>query len=185
MHSSRLLSHKSPSRIMKFGLGIFLFTSSIAMVHSTRSEDMGDMNDFGEIFGAWLLFAMLGGLVGVLYYFTVIRQPPRPILESFTKRFTIPQEILEKLEKMGEKGKSVAYDWITGVPYIGKHVKESLVVGMKPLKHDVIDVSRGSKKLDDDEKSEDTNNVDMIIGAPLDEESNLGSPRAPASPDPQ
>ena len=43
-----------------------------------------------EIFAAWLLVASLGFLFFVLYYFTVVRVPPKPIFEEFWAYFRLP-----------------------------------------------------------------------------------------------
>jgi hypothetical protein len=153
-----------------------------AVANNITESRVGEMNTFGEIFGAWLLFIMLGALCGVLYYFTIVRQPPKPILEEYTRKVSIPPHVWEKMESLGQKGKAKAYDLIVERPYLGRIIRESLSYGtMNPLKHDVKEDSAVKNSITIDTVETD-NSVDMIIGAPLDDgESNLGSPR-PQSP---
>lgn len=116
-----------------------------------------------EIVAVWVLFLMAGSLIFVLHYLTVVRVPPRPILDKFFAVITVPSSIQKKLESGWE------YMRAKGNSYAGKIRSLNKEIEMKSLTtSSVTETARST--------SEDM--ATAIIGVPLEddeEETEIGS----------
>ena len=64
-----------------------------------------------EVVAVWLLFLIVGCLIYAMYYLTLVRIPPAPILEKFFASVTVPPAVQNGLTKAWSfmKSKSSAY----------------------------------------------------------------------------
>lgn len=125
-----------------------------------------------EVFSAWLLFVSLSLLIGFLYYFTVVRQPPKPILEWLYDRLVVPASVRVKAEMAWTMAKQEAAKQLEKVPpkwrlYINLNPSDDV----KPLKAPLEETKPNSVN----EIATDIEPSAVIIGAPLDDdEENVG-----------
>ena len=96
-----------------------------------------------EVVAAWLLIA--GGVAVILltYYFSVIRQPPKPMLESLTRHFSVPASISKKITESVDQVKT------RGKIFLSKYQKIELQSFNDPVVEEQVESG-------------------VIIGAPLD-----------------
>ncbi len=120
-------------------------------------EDEGSVFDTNtEIFAAWMLICMFGCLTWLLYFLTVIRVPPSPMLEKVFGLIAVPSVLPKHLYAGLEWIKMKSGNYIARLRDLNKEID------MKPLNTDsgTSDVVRST--------SEDMSAA--IIGVPLEED---------------
>ena len=137
------------------------------------SHEVSEFNTGTEIFSAWFLFITILGAVGVMYYFTVVRQPPSPIFEKFFNFIRVPPGFEDKAKKGLEWSKNKGIELLSRVPpHMRKYIHMSLSgeSELAPMKATEIEVNKVANASNNPRVTSVDDPTACVIGAPLDED---------------
>ena len=132
-------------------------------------HEASEFNTGTEVFAAWLMLGSLVSLILLTYYFTVIRQPPKPILEWLYDALVVPPFLKSKVDSTWTTVKGVGMKQLAKVPGLAKFTTNQTGEEMKPLRTPDDEAPKASS-VRQASVDETTEVGACVIGAALDDD---------------